>query len=398
MAMTFPAQVERWRPTVAKYFPADLVDKALWVIQWESGGNPGAVGDGGAARGLFQIQDSRNFASRPDAAYLDNPENNIRYAAQQLGAASGRWSDWGEGTTYNGQVFGALGNHPFQGAAGTQGGSMVAGVEIPQLPFSADEYLKKQARYNTLNVILYNPNTGKPNDPNDPLWNEWATIKAELEAYVTARANYGQDWGTVLDVNDYNTANDPRNIAADNAANKFAREFNVNKLASDATGAEMTEQRQSQNDAETSFNNFLSTPAYAKGAFRVPSMSLPDKDEMFRKNLDRVRAGLPDVPDRVGGGPLDLPPLPSDVQQGPQQGPRRPLPNPFNPGSLAGRATTPAPVGGRSMGGTWAEEIGPQLPPLNGYDRIAGGGIGAVAKRRGINGSILNIMKNRLGF
>lgn len=113
--MEFPPEVERWRSTVAKYFPPELVDKALWTIQYESGGNPGAVGDGGAARGLFQIQDSRNFSNRPDAAYLDDPENNIKYAAQQLGAAGGNWSAWGEGTTYQGKVFGALGNHPFPG-------------------------------------------------------------------------------------------------------------------------------------------------------------------------------------------------------------------------------------------------------------------------------------------
>lgn len=113
--MAFPAAVERWRPVVAKYFPPQLVDKALYVIQYESGGNPGAVGDGGAARGLFQIQDSRNFPNRPDAAYLDDPEKNIAYAAQQLGAASGNFGAWGEGTTYNGQPFGALGNHPYPG-------------------------------------------------------------------------------------------------------------------------------------------------------------------------------------------------------------------------------------------------------------------------------------------
>ncbi|MFA6135016.1 MAG: hypothetical protein WC869_13455 [Phycisphaerae bacterium] len=98
------------------------MDKALYVINGESGGNPGAVGDGGAARGLFQIQDSRNFASRPDAAYLDNPENNIRYAAQVLGAAQGKWTDWGEGSSYNGQPFGALGNNPYPGDSGPLGG------------------------------------------------------------------------------------------------------------------------------------------------------------------------------------------------------------------------------------------------------------------------------------
>lgn len=121
--MQYPPEVERWRSTVAKYFRPEDVDKALWVIQHESGGNPGAVGDGGAARGLFQIQDSRNFANRPGAEYLDNPENNIRYAAQELGAGSGNWGAWGEGTSYNGKPFGALGNNPYPGSnASTSGG------------------------------------------------------------------------------------------------------------------------------------------------------------------------------------------------------------------------------------------------------------------------------------
>lgn len=125
--MAYSAAVEQWRPLVAKYFPAELVDKALYVIQGESGGNPSIAGDGGAARGLFQIQDSRNFASRPSAAYLDDPENNIRFAAQQLGAAQGRWSDWGEGSSYNGQPFGALGNNPYPGGGGSSGGAPLGG-------------------------------------------------------------------------------------------------------------------------------------------------------------------------------------------------------------------------------------------------------------------------------
>lgn len=128
--MAYSAAVEQWRPLVAKYFPENLVDKALFVINGESGGNAGAVGDGGAARGLFQIQDSRNFASRPNAAYLDNPENNIKYAAQVLGAAQGKWTDWGEGSSYNGQPFGALGNNPYPGDSGPLGGRASTGAGI----------------------------------------------------------------------------------------------------------------------------------------------------------------------------------------------------------------------------------------------------------------------------
>lgn len=129
--MQFPPNVEQWRPIVQKYFPPELVDKALWTIQYESGGDPSAAGDGGAARGLFQIQDNRNFPSRPDAAFLDNPENNIAYAANQLGAASGNFAAWGENNLYQGKPFGALGNHPFPGSEMTNArASTGAGVKF----------------------------------------------------------------------------------------------------------------------------------------------------------------------------------------------------------------------------------------------------------------------------
>lgn len=126
----YPPSVEQWRPLVKKYFPPELVDKALWVIMYESGGNPNRPGDGGVARGLFQIQDNRRFRGRPPAQWLDNPENNIRYAAQVLGAAKNKWSDWGEGSLYNGKRFGALGNHPYPGnKALNSRGSTSSGIQ-----------------------------------------------------------------------------------------------------------------------------------------------------------------------------------------------------------------------------------------------------------------------------
>lgn len=124
--MKFPPEVERWRPIVAKYFPPELVDKALWVIMYESGGNPGAVGDGGNAIGLFQIHHGGSIPGRPDAGRLSDPEYNIRYAAQALGAASGNWAPWGENNTYNGKPFGALGHHPFPGDGIPTPGTTVA--------------------------------------------------------------------------------------------------------------------------------------------------------------------------------------------------------------------------------------------------------------------------------
>jgi hypothetical protein len=117
--MNFPPEVERWRSAVAAYSYPQYVDKCLWVIQWESGGNPDAKGDFDpvrqiyAARGLFQIQSNVNFPNRPTPEWLDVALNNIQYACQVLGAGKGNFADWGENNLYQGKVFGALGNHPF---------------------------------------------------------------------------------------------------------------------------------------------------------------------------------------------------------------------------------------------------------------------------------------------
>ena len=150
--MSYPPKVEALRPLVQKYFPANLVDKALYVINLESGGDPSARGDNGVAIGLFQIQDRTAFPNRPDSTWLSNPENNIKYAAQVLGAANGNWAPWGENNSYNGQPFGALGNNPYNGmAAATSdvqprgGGNQMAptpqpGKAIPMPLFGKDSY------------------------------------------------------------------------------------------------------------------------------------------------------------------------------------------------------------------------------------------------------------------
>lgn len=46
---------EQWRPLVASVFPADQVDYAVCVIQYESGGNPNAYNTS-TASGLFQVK------------------------------------------------------------------------------------------------------------------------------------------------------------------------------------------------------------------------------------------------------------------------------------------------------------------------------------------------------
>jgi len=104
--------VEQWRDPVSKVFPASEVTKMLWVIQHESGGNSQAVGDGGAAYGLFQDQHI------PSGSSVDTQLQNAfkLYTANKAAGGTG-YGDWGEGTTYNGQKFGALGNNPYPGDA-----------------------------------------------------------------------------------------------------------------------------------------------------------------------------------------------------------------------------------------------------------------------------------------
>lgn len=206
---TYSPQVERWRPLVEKYFPPELVDKALYVINGESGGNPNAVGDGGAARGLFQIQDSRNFAGRPDAAYLDDPENNIRYAAQVLGAANNKWTDWGEGSTYNGQPFGALGNNPYPG------GSNVSNYQTSPSGNTDPTYQQlQQAAQKAMQDWI---NAGSPpefdeNENTNPIYQRMVDSQTALASYqqsfgIDPRADGSQEatdainrWATIEDV------------------------------------------------------------------------------------------------------------------------------------------------------------------------------------------------------
>ena len=158
----YSADVERWRPLVAKYFSPEDEDKAMWVISHES--PTGKPGDGGHARGPFQIQAAGSPAdpegkSRPSRAWLDVPENNIRYAAEMVYGGSG-WSPWGEGASYQGKPFGALGNYPYPGRSGAAtGGSTMSPSRLTQtsprlglpgqLGPTVDPYKNKTAKWRT---------------------------------------------------------------------------------------------------------------------------------------------------------------------------------------------------------------------------------------------------------
>lgn len=118
--MAYPPEVERWRSLVERYFRPEDVDKALYVIQHESGGNPTikASVPSEQSYGLFQANIGGGIGTGYTVEQLKDPETNVKIAAQAVYGGSG-WSPWGEGVTYKGQKFGALGNNPYTPSSGS---------------------------------------------------------------------------------------------------------------------------------------------------------------------------------------------------------------------------------------------------------------------------------------
>ena len=84
----FTWAVERWRPVVATYFPADRVDWALRIMACESHGDPEAKNPNSSASGLFQHlarlwPDRVRAAGWKDADVFD-PFANVAVAAWLL--------------------------------------------------------------------------------------------------------------------------------------------------------------------------------------------------------------------------------------------------------------------------------------------------------------------------
>ncbi len=105
----YSAPVESQRSLAEKYFGKEA-NKALWVIQHESGGDPEILGDGGNAYGLFQNQ----HIARGQSAEAQFKAAKALYDSRKKKGGTG-WEDWGENNLYNGKKFGALGNHPYPG-------------------------------------------------------------------------------------------------------------------------------------------------------------------------------------------------------------------------------------------------------------------------------------------
>lgn len=98
----FPPNVERWRPLVAAYFPAELVDDALAVLGCESNGDPEAYNPYSGASGLFQFLPATWATVSPGAGFegasVFDAEANIGTAAWMsnyyASHGSSPWSPW----------------------------------------------------------------------------------------------------------------------------------------------------------------------------------------------------------------------------------------------------------------------------------------------------------------
>lgn len=104
--------IERWRGEVEANMPerlrrrsdaAQLVDKYLWTMSGEnSAGDPTIFHDGGNGYGLMADRVSRT----PPGS---SPDLQIRNAWNLVENNPKTWTDWGEGSSYQGKAFGALG-------------------------------------------------------------------------------------------------------------------------------------------------------------------------------------------------------------------------------------------------------------------------------------------------
>jgi hypothetical protein len=96
------ADVEQWRGLVSAYFPASQVERALCIMEKESGGNPNAKNPRSSASGLFQhlarFWGERSSAAGWGGSSIWNPEANIAVAAWlQRTGGWGHWSPYNRG-------------------------------------------------------------------------------------------------------------------------------------------------------------------------------------------------------------------------------------------------------------------------------------------------------------
>lgn len=193
---------QQMRALIAKHFRPEDVDKALYIARGESGYRTDAIGDNGASIGLFQLNDNGLGKGMSRQARLD-PETNVRTAAQAVYGGSG-WSPWGEGATYNGQPFGALGRHPYRGPSASPSGGIFGEVGGANMPGNVDEETAGNLRDQILQFIQAAIN-GAPDPKSEEFladdgqggtYFDNTRYKASLDKYETDLKNAVTLWGT----------------------------------------------------------------------------------------------------------------------------------------------------------------------------------------------------------
>lgn len=87
-----PTQVERWRPLVARHFPASAVNTAVCLIHYESRGRADAYNRSSGASGLLQVLSSWAPKFGVSKSDLFDPDTNLRISAALY--ADGGWKHW----------------------------------------------------------------------------------------------------------------------------------------------------------------------------------------------------------------------------------------------------------------------------------------------------------------
>jgi hypothetical protein len=88
--------VEQWRPLVQTYWPAELVEWALAIMDCESGGDPNADNPISSAAGLFQfLQDTWDRGPAPALGFPSYAEGGVWVPEWNIAGAAWLYANWG---------------------------------------------------------------------------------------------------------------------------------------------------------------------------------------------------------------------------------------------------------------------------------------------------------------
>jgi hypothetical protein len=136
---------------------------------------------------------------------------------------------------------------------------------------------------------------------------EHGNVEAEIDELEIEYEQGGDDLDEFIRRQEFLYSTDPRNIDAQNAAERFGREMDVRTSAIALANQQLREQNQVQQEATDDFNRFMTTNSFGT-VFRAPRTHLPTADDLFQRAVESVKKGLPEVPDRPYYEDRSLPP------------------------------------------------------------------------------------------